>query len=111
MGVLLTLLGVEGLKIYHTFVSTPADDGKKIKPVLGKFTEHFEPRRSECYERFKFLRRHQGQDESCETWLVDLRRLMKNCEYGTPKADSMRHTMRPNSDRRGRCYGERKAPF
>jgi hypothetical protein len=60
VGVLLTLLGVEGLKIYDTFVFATATDAVKIKPVLEKFTAHFEPRRSECYERFKFLRRHQG---------------------------------------------------
>lgn len=82
MGVLITLLGAEGLKIYDTFVFATVGDEKKIKPVLDKFTQHFEPRRSECYERFKFLRRYQRQDELVETWLLDLRGLIKNCNYG-----------------------------
>ncbi len=34
VGVLLTMLGTEGLKIYDTFVFTTAGDEKKIKPVL-----------------------------------------------------------------------------
>ena len=66
VGVLVTLLGAEGLKIYDTFVFATAGDEKKIKPVLDKFTFHFEPRHSERYERSEFLRRNQRQDESVE---------------------------------------------
>ena len=58
VGTLITLLGSEGLKIYDTFTFTVATDARKIQPVLDKFTDHFEPRRSEVFERFKFLRRH-----------------------------------------------------
>lgn len=82
VGALLTLLGSEGLRIYDTFVFANRDDAKKIGPVLQKFSDHFEPRRSECFERFKFLKRAQKQGESCENWLVDLRNLVKNCAYG-----------------------------
>ncbi len=88
VAILLTLLGAEGLKIYNTFVFAAAGDEKRINPVLDQFKEHFEPSRSECFERFKFLSRHQGQNESCETWMVELRSLMKNCDYGD-KADSI----------------------
>ena len=88
MAILLTLLGAEGLKIYNTFVFTTNGDENKIKPVLDQFKEHFEPRRSECFERFQFLSRRQGRNESCETWMVELRGLMKNCDYGN-KADSI----------------------
>lgn len=60
VGVLLTLLGSEGLKIYDTFVFAPPADARKVVPVLEPITitAHFEPRRSEVFERFKFLRRH-----------------------------------------------------
>lgn len=43
--------------------AVPAN-ARKITPVLDKFTEHFEPRRSEVFERFKFLRRHQMPGET-----------------------------------------------
>lgn len=81
VGILLTLLGAEGLKIYDTFAWATADDAKKIKPVLDKFTLHFKPRSSEVYERFMFLRSHQLEGESCESWLLELRSLIKNCNY------------------------------
>ncbi|KAI9565072.1 putative uncharacterized protein K02A2.6-like [Daphnia sinensis] len=51
VGVLITLLGVEGLKIFDTFVFATAGDEKKIKPVLDKFDSHFEPLKSEVFER------------------------------------------------------------
>ncbi|XP_046640221.1 uncharacterized protein K02A2.6-like [Daphnia pulicaria] len=83
VGVLITLLGSEGLKIYETFVFNPATDAIKIAPVLDKFTAHFEPRRSEVFERFKFLRRHQLPGETFDAWLIDLRGLVNSCGYGT----------------------------
>ena len=83
IGTLITLLGSEGLKIYDTFVFAAATDAKKIQPVLDKFTDHFEPRRSEVFERFKFLRRHQTSGETCDSWLISLRGLVKTCNYGT----------------------------
>ena len=80
---LITLLGSEGLKIYDTFTFTVGTDARKIQPVLDKFTDHFEPRRSEVFERFKFLRRHQTPGETLDSWLIDLRGLIKTCNYGT----------------------------
>ena len=56
-------------------------DARKIDPVLNKFTAHFEPRRCEVYERFKFLKRHQLPDETFDTWLIELRSLVKTCNY------------------------------
>jgi hypothetical protein len=57
VGALIILLGADGLKIYDTFVFANPGDARKIEPVLDKFTVHFEPRRCEVYERFKFLKR------------------------------------------------------
>ncbi len=46
VGVLITLLGAEGFKNFDTFVFATAGDEKKIKPVLDKFGNHFEPIKS-----------------------------------------------------------------
>jgi hypothetical protein len=82
VGVLITLLGSEGMKIYDTFEFTPVTDARKIAPVLAKFTAHFEPCRSEVFKRFKFLRRHQLASETFDTWLTELRGLVRTCGYG-----------------------------
>ncbi|XP_045024067.1 uncharacterized protein LOC116923346 [Daphnia magna] len=56
---------------------------RKIKPVLDKFDSHFEPLKSEVFERFKLLRRHQQPGESFDSWIVCLRGILKGCNYGT----------------------------
>jgi hypothetical protein len=50
---------------------------KKIKPVLDKFGDHFEPLKSKVFERFKFLRGHQLPGESFDSCIVCLRGMTK----------------------------------
>ena len=83
VGVLLSLLGRDGVKIYKTFVFADAADAKKINPVLDEFSDYFEPIKCEVFDRFRFHKRHQQQGESFDTWLVDLMSLVKSCNYGT----------------------------
>ena len=51
VGVFLSLLGREGIKIYET-LALPAADAKKIKPVLDALTTYFQPMKSEVFDRF-----------------------------------------------------------
>lgn len=83
VGVLITLLFVEGLKIFDTFLFATVGDEKKIKPVLNKFDSHFERLKNEVFERLKFSRRHQQPGESFDSWIVCLRTMVKGCNYGT----------------------------
>ena len=85
---LLTLLGANGLKVYESFVFVLAGDGRQIVPVLDRFTSHFEPRRSEVFERFKFFKRHKLPGENFDSWLIELRTLIKSWDYGVG-ADSV----------------------
>ena len=91
VGMLITLLGSEGLKIYDTFMfpQAQAADARKIKPVLDKFQAHFEPRRSEVFERFKFLKRHQLPGETLDTWLIELKSLIQSCGYPANAVESV----------------------
>ena len=86
VGVLLTLLGSEGLKVYDSIAFATVADSKNITSVLTKFSAHFEPRHTEVIERVKFMQRHQLPGETFDTWLVDIRALVKNCNYGNTAA-------------------------
>ena len=81
IGVVLTLLGKEGVRIYDSFVFTTAGDAKKLKPVLDKFDSFFKPLHSEVFERYKFRIRNQLPGESFDNWMLDLRGLVKNTNY------------------------------
>ena len=90
VGVLITLLGHEGLRIYETFTWTTAGDASKIAPVLAKFDGHFQPRKSHTFKRYKFLTRHQRDGESCETFLLELQSLIATCEYDAQRDSILR---------------------
>lgn len=81
VGVLLSLLGREGVKIYETFVFADPLDAKKTKPVLDSFTTYFEPLKCDVFDRFRFHKRHQQQGESFDSWLVELRSMATDCNY------------------------------
>lgn len=60
VGVLLSLLGREGGKIYETFTFTDPLDAKKIDPVIDAFVDYFKPLQSEVFDRpFLFQQAHQ----------------------------------------------------
>ena len=81
VGVLFSLLGREGIKIYEALALLPAD-AKKIKPVLDALTTYFQPLKSEVFDRFLFRRRHQQPSEPFDAWLVEPLSLVKPCNYG-----------------------------
>jgi hypothetical protein len=58
VGVLLSLLGREGIKIYEA-LALPAADAKKIKLVFDALSTYFQQLKSEVFDRFLFHRRHQ----------------------------------------------------
>jgi hypothetical protein len=76
VGVLLSLLGREGIKIYEALALPAADE------VLDALSTYFQPLKSEVFDRFLFHRRHQQPSESCDTRLVDHLSLVTPCNYG-----------------------------
>jgi hypothetical protein len=93
VGVVLTLLGKEGVRIYETFAFATAGDEKKIKPVLDAFDTFFKPLHSEVFERYKFKIRSQLAGESFDNWMLDLRGLIKNTNYTTLTALTINDSM------------------
>ena len=61
------------------------DDRKKYDTVLGKFEEFFQVRKNVIFERARFNRRHQLQDETSEQYITALYHLVENCAYGDLK--------------------------
>ena len=93
IGVVLTLLGKEGVRIYDSFVFATVGDAKKLKPVLDKFDSFFKPLHSEVFERYKFRIRNQLPGESFDNWMLDLRGLVKNTNYTSLTAITIEDSM------------------
>ncbi len=83
VSVLITCLGIEGARIYDSFVFADQADKLKILPVLREFDGHFRPQKSETFERFKFVTRRQAVDEPFDKFLLALKGLISSCNYDT----------------------------
>ena len=87
---LLTLLGSRGVEILESF-NLPAADQKDVQKVKAAFTEYFEPRSNEVFERFRFYSRVQLPDEAVEKFLTALRSLASVCNFdGEEKEKALR---------------------
>ena len=94
VNLLLHLLGVDGQKLYNTFVfapaipardgqeAIPAEDKEKLKDVLKKFDRHYGHKKFRAVKRQRFLDRTQKEGETLMDFIADLRHHAKSCEYG-----------------------------
>ena len=55
-------------------------DSKKIEIIYQKFSEHLSPKKNKLLYRYIFHERKQQPGESFETFVTDLRNLVKDCE-------------------------------
>ena len=59
-------------------------DSKKIDIIYQKFSEHLSPKKNKLFYRYIFHERKQQPGELFETFVTDLRNLVKDCEYNNP---------------------------
>ena len=81
VALLLHTVGDEALRIYNGFVFTTTENNRTIKEILEKFDEYAVGEINETYERFVFNKRCQREDESFESFLTELRTLVKSCNF------------------------------
>ena len=74
-------MGDKAEDILESFTITD-DEAKEYKSVKAKFEEYFEKRRNTIYDRAKFNKRKQGDDETVDEFIADLYRLAQHCNYG-----------------------------
>ena len=86
--ILLACLGADAYTIYESIEF--ADDADRANPtrLLQVLEAHFIGETNEVYERYVFSSRNQQAGETFDTFLADLRRLVKSCDYGGTE-DSM----------------------
>ena len=80
IGIFLNLCGPEIIEIFNT-LGLSAEDKRKYNAVVATVEEYCTPKRNEVYETFKFNKRKQEEGESFDSFLLDLRKLVKPCEY------------------------------
>lgn len=77
---LLLWIGEKGRDVYNTWTLT-GDDAKKLKTYYDKYTAYITPKANPIYARYKFHERMQGEHESIEKFVTELKLLVKDCAY------------------------------
>lgn len=66
------------------------EDTISFDDIKKKFDEHYGVRRSVVADSRRFNRRVQGQEESVDSFIQDLYRMVEHCNYGTLKERMIR---------------------
>lgn len=78
--ILLNLIGEDALDLYNTFNLSEADS-KDFEKILSAFENYMDPRKNVVVQRYRFNSRIQEPSEPFEHFLLDLKKLIKNCDF------------------------------
>lgn len=80
--VLLSVCGPKTYGVVRSLISPDTPATKSYVEIVGLLKNHFSPKPSEIYQRFKFHRRNQQDQESVAEYIAELRRLAEHCNFG-----------------------------
>lgn len=82
VSVLLTVIGPEAHKVFHTFQLTE-EERKDVTKVLEAFQNYCQPLQNTAFERYRFNLRGQRSGESFEQYVTCLRQIALRCNFET----------------------------
>ncbi|XP_072390741.1 uncharacterized protein [Diabrotica undecimpunctata] len=80
---LLNFIGDEGVDIYNTFTE---DQQATLDKLIGAFDDYFLPKKIAPMETLKFHHLVQGNEQSIDQYLTDLKEQARLCEFKCTKA-------------------------
>ena len=89
---LLSIIGRDALVVYNAF-TWHEEERKTVDNILGKFEIYCKPRRNETYERYVFNSRRQRTGQPIDPYIVELKNLIRNCNYGHLEDSMMRDAL------------------
>ena len=79
----------DALRAYNGLSFDTPDNERTVSEIIENFQNYAIGCVNETYERFRFNQRIQKEDEYFETWLSELRRSLKSCNFCTTCSDSL----------------------
>ena len=76
-------IGETGRRIFKSWNLTE-QDSKNTDILFNKFAEYTAPKKNTVFSHYNFQERKQQQGETFETFVPDLRNLVKDCNYDKP---------------------------
>ena len=88
--IFLACIGTDAYDVYSNMEFADETDRSDPAKLIEAFERHCVGEINEVYERYVFHRRQQEPGESFDTFVGDLRRLVRTCEYGTVEESAIR---------------------
>lgn len=88
--IFLACIGTDAYDIYSTMEFAQEEDRDDPEKLIEAFERHCVGEINEVYERYMFHRRQQEPGETFDTFVGDLRRLARTCEYGAVEESAIR---------------------
>lgn len=89
INVFLNIIGSKAVDIFDEF-KLPADQRATYAQVVKAFDDFCKAKTNPVYERFIFSQRVQKEGESFDAFHIELKRLIKNCEFGDNANEMLR---------------------
>ncbi|KAG8191042.1 hypothetical protein JTE90_029485 [Oedothorax gibbosus] len=80
--IFLTVVGPSTYGLLKNLLSPVLPTARTLEQLIAVLDQHFDPAPSEIVERFRFNARVRKGGESISTFIAELRRLAKKCNYG-----------------------------
>lgn len=84
VALLLHCMGEQCIYVYNTF-NLNAQEENDYELVMKKFVDYFVPKKNESINSHLFFTRNQGENETFDVYLTELRKLSSECEFGNLK--------------------------
>ena len=81
-GLFLHCVGDNARQLYNTLVFDNDADKLKYEIIIQKFDEYITPRKNTTFCRYKFFTYRQGDGQSFDKYLTEMRKLSNDCEFG-----------------------------
>lgn len=85
----LNCIGEEAVEVFDTFTLTD-NQIASYDEVIKAFEEFCKPKKNTIYERFMFYQRKQKANEPFDAFLMDLKKLSRNCEFADKEKEMIR---------------------
>jgi len=88
----LSIIGEDGIERYNSYKTDYPNQLNTLTEVIQIFDNDCKKKTNVLYERHKFLTRKQGETESIDQFVQELRVLSNSCNYEQPQ-DMIRDTL------------------
>lgn len=89
VAIFLNLIGDESLEVFES-LNVTEDERAVYQTVLTKMEAFCKPKNNVVYERHKFYQKFQKDGEPFDTFLMEIRHLIRTCEFGETENEMLR---------------------